>query len=144
IRQRKLTREQYVYGLSNIYQFVRQTTRLCARAVAYSTTTELRTHYIQHLNGEVNHELIIERDLTHLQEDVAYVRDFMAPNGPTQEFMAIQESLIGYHHDPVLMMASPLAAEGVSAHLDEAFVVALKDCIGSWGVERPERAAKFF
>ncbi len=31
------------------------------------------------------------------------------------EFQAIQEATIGYHQDPVLMMANPLAAEGVTA-----------------------------
>jgi hypothetical protein len=138
-----LTRAQYVYALSNIYQFVRHTTRLAARAIAHSPTTELRSHFVQHLTGEVNHELIIERDLANLGEDVAYVRDAMAPNGPTQEFMSIQESMIGYYQDPVLLMASPLVAEGVSAHLDASFVHALHRCIAGWGVEAPERCSKF-
>ena len=138
-----LTRAQYVYALSNIYQFVRHTTRLAARAIAHSPTTEMRSHFIQHLTGEVNHELIIERDLAHLGEDVSFVRDAMAPNGPTQEFMTIQESMIGYYQDPVLLMASPLVAEGVSAHLDASFVHALHRCIAGWGVEAPERCSKF-
>jgi hypothetical protein len=139
-----LTRAQYVYALSNIYQFVRHTTRLAARAIAHSPTTEMRSHFISHLNGEINHELIIEKDLEHLGEDARYVRDAMAPNGPTQEFMAIQESLIGYYEDPVLLMASPVAAEGVTAHLDEAFVKSLQGCLQSFGVEKPEKASRFF
>jgi hypothetical protein len=144
VHARKLTRQQYVYALSNIYQFVRHTTRLAARAVAHSPTTEMRSHFINHLNGEINHELIIERDLAHLNEDVSFVRDHMAPNGPTQEFMAIQESAIGYYSDPVLLMAAPVAAEGVTAHLDESFVTALQDCIRSWDVASPEKASRFF
>jgi hypothetical protein len=144
VHTRKLTRQQYVYALSNIYQFVRHTTRLAARAVAHSSTTEMRSHFINHLNGEINHELIIEKDLAHLGEDVAYVRDHMAPNGPTQEFMAIQESLIGYYADPVLLMASPVAAEGVTGHLDEPFMAALQECIRSWNVASPEKASRFF
>jgi hypothetical protein len=144
LHMRTLTRQQYVYALSNIYQFVRHTTRLVARAIAHSPTTEMRSHFIKHLNGEVNHELIIERDLNYLGEDVAYVRDHMAPNGSTQEFMAIQESMIGYYEDPVLLMASPVAAEGVTAHLDQAFVDALHDCLKLWNVEAPQKASKFF
>jgi hypothetical protein len=140
---RTLTRAQYVYALSNIYQFVRQTTRLAARGVACSPSTEMRSHFIKHLNGEVNHELIIERDLAQLGEDVSYVRDSMAPNGPTQEFMAIQESMIGFYQDPVLLLSSPIAAEGVSAHLDEEFVRALHECLSGWGVAAPEKCSRF-
>ena len=144
LRDGTLTRQQYVYALSNIYQFVRHTTRLVARAIAHSPTTEMRTHFIKHMNGEVNHELIIERDLEHLGEDVAYVRDHMAPNGPTQEFMAIQESMIGYYEDPVLLMASPVAAEGVTAHLDQAFADSLHEGLRRWKVGKPEKASRFF
>lgn len=144
VHARTLTRRQYVYALSNIYQFVRHTTRILARCIAYSDTTEMRSHFIHHLNGEVNHELIIERDLKNLGEDVAYVCDHMAPNGPTQEFMAIQEALIGYYEDPILLMASPMAAEGVTAHLDQPFVDNLHACMLDWGVKVPEKASKFF
>lgn len=144
LHTRTLTRPQYVYALSNIYQFVRHTTRLVARAIAHSPTTEMRTHFIKHLNGEVNHELIIERDLEHLGEDVDYVRSHMAPNGPTQEFMAIQESMIGYYEDPVLLMASPVAAEGVTAHLNQAFIDALNDGMKRWNVSTPQKASRFF
>lgn len=144
VHARSLTRRQYVYALSNIYQFVRHTTRILARCIAHSGTTEMRSHFIHHLNGEVNHELIIERDLENLGEDVSFVRDHMAPNGPTQGFMAIQEALIGYYADPVLLMASPMAAEGVTAHLDRPFIDALHECMRAWGVAVPEKASKFF
>jgi hypothetical protein len=144
VHARTLTRTQYVYAMSNIYQFVRHTTRLLARCIAHSATTEMRSHFIHHLNGEVNHELIIERDLQHLGEDVDYVRHHMSPNGPTQEFMAIQESMIGYYEDPILLMASPMAAEGVTAHLNQEFVDGLHDCMRAWGVAKPEKASKFF
>jgi hypothetical protein len=144
VHARTLTREQYVYALSNVYQFVRHTTRLCARAVAAAPTTELRSHWINHLSGEVNHELIIERDLAHLGADVSFVVEHMAPNGPTQQFMANQESLIGYRQDAILLMASPVAAEGVTAHLTDEFATALKECIRGWGVEQPAKAARFF
>lgn len=144
VHARTLTRRQYVYALSNIYQFVRHTTRVLARCIAFSDTTDMRSHFIHHLNGEVNHELIIEHDLKNLGEDLSYVCQHMAPNGPTQEFMAIQESLIGFYQDPVLLMASPMAAEGVTAHLDQAFVDGLHDCMRKWNVPVPEKASKFF
>jgi hypothetical protein len=144
VHARTLTRRQYVYALSNIYQFVRHTTRILARCIAHSDSTEMRSHFIHHLNGEVNHELIIENDLRNMGEDLSYVVQNMAPNGPTQEFMAIQESLIGFYQDPVLLMASPMAAEGVTAHLDQAFVDGLHECMRNWGLPVPEKASKFF
>ena len=144
VHARTLTRRQYVYALSNIYQFVRHTTRVLARCITYSDTTEMRSHFIHHLNGEINHELIIEHDLKNLGEDLSYVVKDMAPNGPTQEFMAIQESLIGFYQDPILLMASPMAAEGVTAHLDQEFVDNLHECMRKWNVPVPEKTSKFF
>jgi hypothetical protein len=143
LRERTLSREQYVYMLSNMYQFVRHTTRVIGRAIGASADPDLRKHWINHLTGEVNHEVIIERDLAHLGEDVAYVKHSMAPGPRTQEFMAIQESMIAYYNDPILMMASPLAAEAVTAHLDQRFADDLLACIAGWGVKDPKRAAQF-
>jgi hypothetical protein len=143
LREQRLAREQYVYTLSNLHQFVRHTTRLIGRAVGASADPELRKHWIDHLNGEVNHEVIIERDLKHMHEDVEYVTRHMAPCRTTQEFMAIQESMIAYYNDPILMMASPLAAEAVTAHLDQHFVEDLLHCAASWGIEEPKRACQF-
>jgi hypothetical protein len=143
LRERTLSREQYVYMLSNMYQFVRHTTRVIGRAIGASADPDLRKHWINHLTGEVNHEVIIERDLAHLGEDVDYVKHSMAPGPRTQEFMAIQESMIAYYNDPILMMASPLAAEAVTAHLDQRFADDLLACIAGWGVKDPKRAANF-
>jgi hypothetical protein len=143
LRERRLAREQYVYTLSNVYQFVRHTTRIIGRAISACSDPDLRKHWIGHLQGEVNHEVIIERDLKHMKEDVDYVKHHMAPSRVTQEFMAIQESVIAYHNDPILMMASPLAAEAVTAHLDEQFVDDLLHCAASWGIEEPKRACQF-
>lgn len=143
LRERRLAREQYVNTLSNTYQYVRHTTRLIGRAISASADPDLRKHWINHLNGEVNHEVIIERDLRHMGEDVDYVMRHMAPNRITQEFMAIQESMIAYYNDPVLMMASPLAAEAITAHLDQQFVDDLLYCAASWGIEEPKRACQF-
>ena len=143
LREHKLAREQYVYTLSNTYQYVRHTTRVIGRAIGASVDPDLRKHWIGHLNGEINHEVIIERDLKHMNEDVDYVMRHMAPSRVTQEFMAIQESMIAYHNDPVLMMASPLAAEAITAHLDQQFVDDLLACAKSWGIEEPKRACQF-
>jgi hypothetical protein len=143
LRERRLAREQYVYTLSNLYQFVRHTTRIIGRAISACADPDLRKHWIGHLQGEVNHEVMIERDLKHMNEDVDYVKNHMAPSHIAQEFMAIQESVIGYHNDPVVLMASPLAAEAVTAHLDEQFVKDLLHCAAGWGIEEPKRACSF-
>jgi hypothetical protein len=143
LQERRLAREQYVYLLSNLYQFVRHTTRLIGRAISHSVDPVLRKHWISHLNGEINHEVIIERDLAHMGEDVAFVMQHMPPSSRTQEFMAIQESMIGYYQDPVLFMASPLAAEAITAFLDQRFIDDLYACAQRWGVPEPRSAMKF-
>lgn len=138
-----LTREQYVYTLTQLHQFVRYTTRLLGRCVGASPDTELRTHFIHHLKGEVNHEIIIERDLQHLGEDPTYVKEVAQPNLPTREFMCTQESAIAFYNDPVLMLAAPLAAEGVSGHLGQLFMDKINTLVGSWGVKDPQKATHF-
>jgi hypothetical protein len=139
-----LTKPQYVYTISNMHQFVRWTTRLLGHAVAHSHERGLRNHFLAHLQGEVNHEIIIERDLAHLGEDVAFVVDRMAASPGTRQFMAVQESLAGLHHDLILFLASPLAAEGIASHLTPAFLEALERTIAGWGVREPKRAMTFF
>lgn len=142
--ERTLTRDQYVYAASNMHQFVRWTTRLLGAAVASSHDRTLRNHYLAHLGGEINHEVIIERDLAHLGVDVEYVIARMVASPHTRQFMAIQESLIGYHRDPIGFMASPLVAEGIASHLTPAFVEALEATIARWGVREPRKAMTFF
>lgn len=141
---RSLTRMQYVQTLYNMHQYVRFTTRLLGRAVAISDDLVLRNHFLDHLGGEVNHELIIERDLRHLGADVAWLLGHRVPNASTWAFMAAEQSMVSFERDPVLFMACPLAAEGITARLDDAFLAALRASIASWGVEEPERATLFF
>lgn len=144
VYDKTITRGQYVYTLSNMHQFVRFTTRILGLCVANADDPALRVHYIRHLDEEVNHELIIERDLKALGEDVEFVTDRMAPNLATRQFMAAQESVIGFHRDPVLLMAAPLAAEGISGHLDQAFLDALHETAAGWGVPEPSRVTRFY
>jgi hypothetical protein len=144
VEQGTLTRAQYVYTLSNMHQFVRFTTRILARCVAAADDSQLRLHFIRHLQGEINHELIIEKDLAVLGEDVEYVTARMGANLATRQFMAAQESAIGFHRDPVLLMTAPLAAEGISGHLDQRFMDALHANVTRWGVAEPERVTRFY
>jgi len=130
----------------NLHQFVRWTTRLLGRAVSLSDDPELRGHFLNHLGGEVNHEVIIENDLAALgaDVDVDYVVHAMVPNLGTQEFMVVQESLIGFHEDPVLFMAAPFAAEGFAANVTMRFITGLTACAKKWGVANPKKAVTFF
>lgn len=139
-----LTREQFVYTASNMHQFVRWTTRLLGLAVGSAHARPVRDHYLRHLSGEVNHEILIERDLAHLGADVDYVVERMPPSPATRHFMAVQESLIAFHRDPVTFMASPLAAEGVASHQTPEFLEALESVIAGWGVREPRKAMTFF
>ncbi len=144
VKDGTLSREQYVYTISNMHQFVRWTTRLLGHAVAHSHDRSLRDHFLSHLQGEVNHEIIIERDLAHLGQDVDFVVDRMAASPGTRQFMSVQESLAGMHHDLISFLASPLAAEGVASHLTPAFLTSMEQTIASWGVVDPKRAMTFF
>ena len=144
VYDRNITRGQYIYTLSNMHQFVRFTTRILGRCVAHAGDSSLRLHFIKHLSEEVNHEQIIERDLAAMGEDVEYVKHHMAPNLATRQFMAAQESSIAFHRDPILLMAAPLAAEGISGHLDQEFLDALHEAAASWGVAEPRRVTRFY
>ncbi len=144
VLKRELTRRQYVQTLYNMHQYVRFTTRLLGRAVAISPTTPLRNHFLDHLSGEVNHEIIIERDLKHIGADVDYVMKQRVPNAETRMFMVTQQSMVAFEQDPVLFMACPLAAEGITAHLDQEFLDSLRACVASWGYPEPKHATMFF
>lgn len=143
ILNKTLAKHQYINCLFNLHQYVRHTTRLCARSIAFAENIDLRNHYINHLRGEVNHELIIEKDLKHLGADVEYLKSAHVPDPETKEFMVVQESTIGFYQDPVLMLACPLAAEGVAAHMSQEFLNSLEQTISSWGVSEPKQAMRF-
>lgn len=139
-----LTREQYGYCLANQHQFVRYTTRLIGRAVSHSDDRAMRNKWLEHLQGEINHELIIEKDLQALQADVDYVVHWMVPNVANQQFMVAQESAIAFHMDPVLFMAAPFVAEGFTARLDHGLIDALRRTAKSWGVDNPKQVTAFW
>lgn len=143
IRNGTLAKEQYISTLYNTHEYVRLTTRILGRCVAFSDERTLRNHFIYHLKGEINHELFIESDLRHLGADVDYLRDYHVPYPSTKQFMTTQESTIGYYQDPLMLLACPLVAEGVSANLDQDFLTALYRVIEGWGVKQPEKAATF-
>lgn len=144
VREGTMTREQYVATLSNLHQFVRWTTRLIGRAVSTSKDRALRSKWLHHLQGEVDHELILERDLAALGADVDYVVGAMVPTVDTQSFMVTQESMVAFHQDPVLFLAAPFVAEGFAAHLDAGFVGGLRAAAKRWGVANPRQVTAFF
>ena len=138
-----LTRGQYVEFLANNYQFVRWTTRILARVASLTEDDDLRNHYLHHLNGEIDHEKIIERDLAYLGADVEYVRLHMAPNLDIGHFMGVQEALVGFRADPVNLLAVPLAVESLTAHLSGQFLTDLEVCARGWGLAEPARATAY-
>ncbi|CAM2063837.1 hypothetical protein SCOR_00640 [Sulfidibacter corallicola] len=138
-----ISREQYVRSLQNLHQYVRQSTRLAARAIAYAAQDDIRDHFMNHMRGEINHELVIEHDLEHLGEDVAYVKHRMLPDSATNEFMMVQESTIGFHRDSLLFLACSMATEGITANLPPSFMEGLHRAIANWGVDQPKKACRF-
>lgn len=138
-----ITKEQYIATLCHWHQFVRQTTQHIARAVVNADNRELRNHYIYHFKGEINHELLIENDLKHFDYDLDFLLNFQVPAEATKEFMAVQESTIGFYQDPIRLLACPLAAEGMTASVTPEFLAALYRRIASWGIENPKNAARF-
>ncbi|MEV6332357.1 hypothetical protein [Streptomyces sp. NPDC051909] len=143
IRSGTLAKEQYIYAMSNIHQFVRWTTRLIARAVSHSHGRNLRDHWLNHLKGEINHERIIESDLAALGADVQFVTSDMVPCPSVFQFMAGQQSSSGFEQDPVLLMASPLVAEGLSANMDEDLIAQLHVQAAAWGIDHPPSVTRF-
>lgn len=138
-----LTREQYIEFLANNYQFVRWTTRLLARIAGVTDNQELRNHYLNHLSGEIDHEKIVESDLSYLEADVDYIQHYMAPCIDIGHFMGVQESLVGFRADPYTFLAVPIAIESLSAHLNSQFLKDLEACVRSWGYAEPAKATAY-
>jgi hypothetical protein len=138
-----LTRSQYIESVANNHQFVRWTTRLLGRLVAMTGEQTLRRHFIGHLNGEVDHDVLLENDLRYLGADVEYVKHHMAPCREIQQFMCVQESVFAFHQDPVLGLAVPFAIESATALMDTSFIDALRRCIAGWGYSTPGRGCTF-
>lgn len=138
-----LTSFQYADLLSQLHHFVRFTTRVIARALSHSEDKVLRAHFRKHMVEETDHELIIESDLENLGMDVDYfVRHKVAHPG-IFNFNGLQESLLGYRHDPVLYMAVPFAVEGLSAFISESNMNLLYAAARSWGIENPKLVTAF-
>lgn len=142
VRARRLSRAQYIATLANTHQYVRFTPRLLARAIAVSDDEGLREHFLRHLDGERRHDLLLEADLRALGADVEFVRERMTPAPATLQFMLVQESMIGFHQDPVLFMAAPFVAEGLAGGVDPGLLVDLAANIRAWGVD-PKQATRF-
>lgn len=140
----QLTKQQYVYILAQQHAYVRYTTRILGYCVAYSGDSELRKHFAKHLAEEVNHEKILEADLTYLADDVSYLIDDFEPNPATLQFVLGELALISHFHDPIMLTAAPLVAEGISGHLGRGFTDRLRSIVRSWGYAEPERATRFF
>jgi hypothetical protein len=143
VRGGQLSRRQYVATLINLHSYVRFTTRLLGHCVGISEDRLLRAHYIEHLKGEINHECIIERDLTNLGEDVEYVTCSHQPTVSILHFMSIQESIIGFQRDPILFLACPIAAESFAAYVQADIVDGLVRSISDWGLSDPRDVTHF-
>ncbi len=139
-----LTKLQYIETLSNTHQYVRWTTRLLGQVVGITKDPELRAHYIRHLSGEIDHEVMIENDLRALGADLDYHINHNPPNSEIYQFMCVQESMSGFRRDPLLFLAVPLGMEAITAFMPHEFIKSLKDCIKSWGVKTPAKACSFF
>ena len=145
VMARELSREQYVATLLNMHQYVRFTTRLLGRAVACSATTQLRSHYAGHLRGEINHEIIIERDLKHMGEATDFLLQRRYANAPTRMFMLAEQSLVSFELDSVMFAACPLFAEAITAKMDGPFLAAIRDNVSAYaGVQDVTKASMFF
>ena len=143
ILRKTMTREQYAHSLCSMHHYVRQTTQHLGRAIGFAKNRDLRRHLIGHLNGEINHEVSLENDLRNLGDAPDYLVHHRVPNSATKSFMAVQEAAVAFYQEPMLLMAAPLAAEGITAHFPASFLPSLHDLIASWGVARPERAMSF-
>lgn len=143
INNLEMTKNHYVKTMSNVHQFVRYTTRILGLAVHLTEESELRRHFIHHLQGEIDHEKIIETDLGYLGCDIDYVTNKMVPSKENQQFMVLQESLLGFHRDPISYIGVPMCIEGFTAQLSTKFLGNLEKCIKNWGYKSPKKAMSF-
>lgn len=143
VREHRLSRAQYIAALANTHQYVRFTPRLLARAIAVTEDEALREHFYRHLQGEQRHDRLLEADLRYLGADVDFVVRAMVPAPATQAFMVVQESMIGFHRDPLRFLAAPFVAEGLAAHIEPAFLASLAANIRRWGCPEPALATRF-
>jgi hypothetical protein len=67
----------------------------------------------------------------------------LEPNVSTLQFTLGELALVSHFHDSILLTAAPLAAEGLTAHLDRKFITDLNALVASWGVREPEKATRF-
>jgi hypothetical protein len=140
----ELTRWQYYTTLAQMHIYVRWTTRLLGTAIGITADRDLRKHFIQHLAGEIDHEVMLESDIRHLGFDVDYVKHDMTASEDIRAFMSLQESLCsGPRRDPSLFLAVPFAVEALTAFLTANFLKQLAHNVESWGIEEPERAMTF-
>jgi hypothetical protein len=140
---RSISKSQYIEVMANNYQFVRWTTRLVAKAVSDCSDRDTRLHILEHLKGEIDHEVWIENDLRHLGADVDYVINDMVPNPYIHQFMTVQESTIHFTRDTTKFLGIPIAIEAITAFMPPEFIVCLKEAIESWGVKSPGKACTF-
>lgn len=138
-----LTQAQYIHSTANNHQFVRYTTRMLGLAVGACEDTGLRAHFAEHLSGEVNHEVWLEQDLEYLDADVDFVKQTMVSDAPILNFNFIQEAMTSFRRDPVVFMGVPIAIEGASAHMPAEAIEALRNCIRSWGYDKPKLGTRF-
>jgi hypothetical protein len=144
VEKSQLTRWQYYRTLAEMHLYVRWTTRLLGATVGITADPELRRHYLQHLGGEIDHELMLENDIAQLGFDVDYVKHYLTPSEDIRTFMSLQESLCcGPRRDPSLFLAVPFAIEALTAFLTGEFLEQLAANIASWGVAEPARAMTF-
>ncbi|MEO0601674.1 MAG: hypothetical protein AAF211_09565 [Myxococcota bacterium] len=142
-RDGSLTQAQYIHSLANHHHFVRYTMRMIGLAIGACEDLALRAHFAHHLSEEVNHEVWLEQDLAYLDADVEYVKHLMVPDAPIMKFNFVQEALISFRRDPVLFLGVPVAIEGASAFMPMEAIEAIRECIRSWGYERPKRGTRF-
>jgi hypothetical protein len=140
----ELTKWQYFLTLANMHAYVRWTTRLLGTVVGITADQGLRKHYLNHLGGEIDHELMLENDIARLGFDVEYVKQRFCPSDDVFAFMSLQEALCaGPRRNPSLFLAVPLAMEALAALLPEDFLEVLSRNIASWGVKEPKRVISF-
>jgi len=144
VRQKTLSREQYIDTLGNNLKFVQWTTKILARVASITSDRALRNHFLGHMRGEVDHDLWIEDDLNYLGADVKYYRDHKVPEPEIADFMNCQESIVSHYRSPVHYLAVPLTIEAMTAFWPPADMESLKDCVRVWGYSDPAKATKFY
>lgn len=140
-KAKTLSKYEYLNLLSDMHQYVRMTTRMLALAAGNTESAELRKYYIDHVQEEIDHEKILESDMSYLGGDAKFLLHDRPMSTCARLINSLGESLINTRRTTDLYLAIPLVLESMAGSLGKEQMSSLLNCIKSWGYDKPQNGA---